>query len=153
MDKNITPAVKEDPGYPYTVFDKLDENQILAEIQGRVTTQWVYEVNGEKGLAKKGVDQCMLELCKAGWFFKDLEVKCVTDPGDEEFRLFTARVQGFRYTKEGAQVDMGINIGSKRQNIYIKFKNGGRKLDDFWYEKGCAKALRNAKARFIPVEI
>lgn len=152
MSKNQVATREEPKTNIYRVFDQLDEEQIVAEIEGRVTQAWVYEVNGETGISKKGVDQCMLEMTKSGWLFDELDVNVTPDPANDQYCLFSAKVKAYRYTKEGHKLEQGTQIGSKRQwrKMYAK----GKVTDDpFWYEKGCAKAIRNAKMRFIPVEI
>jgi len=151
--KNQQIAKKEDaPVTVYQVFDALDDEQIVAEIEGRITQAWVYDAGGKIGISKKGVDQCTLEMAKQGWVFNELNVDIKDDTSDPEYRLFSAKVQAYRFSKSGDKFEQGIQIGSKRQ--WIKMKDHGNIVPDpFWYEKGCAKAIRNAKMRFIPVEI
>lgn len=147
-------AKKEDTAVSvYQVFDALDDELILDEIKGRITEAWVYDAGGKIGISKKGVDQSILEMAKQGWVFEELDVKVFDDPSDADYKLFTARVQAFRYTKEREKIEQGIQIGSKRQWIKMRLTSGALQPDPFWYEKGCAKAIRNAKLRFIPVEI
>ena len=153
MSGNKLATTEAAPVSVYQVFDALDEQQIIDEIEGRIVDTWCYEVQGKTGLAKKGVDQCILEMGKGGWIFNELDERVVVDPGDDEYRLFSVKVQAFRYTPNGEKFDMGTVTGNKRQWVYQLTRDKKKEADPFWYEKGVAKAFRNAKMRFIPAEI
>ncbi len=146
-------VVKEQQENVFALFDKLDDDIILAEIENRVVSTWVYHFiqDGQDiwGLSKKGVDQALMELEKQGIIYDEPIVSIQPDPTDPDYILFFANIRKFRYDAQIRKIDLGSVSGYKRQ--CIKHKSGVN--DPFWFEKGAAKATRNAKARTIPVEI
>lgn len=145
-------AVREEVNV-FALFDKLDDELILAELENRVANTWCYHFSqqGQEvwGLSKKGVDQALMELEKQGLVYDEPIVTIQADPTDPEYVLFFSNIRKFRYDREYRKIDMGSVSGYKRQ--CVKMKNGTD--DPFWFEKGAAKATRNAKSRTIPIEI
>jgi len=150
-EKSITPAGTSHSAFQ--VFDALDDEAIVAEIEGRPIETWCYAAEGGLRLSKKGVDQCILELERQGWFYEEETLQCQQDPTNPEFVLFSAKVKKFRITQDGKRIECGTTIGTKRQSVLMKKRDGTLEEDPFWYEKGAMKAIRNAKLRTIPSEL
>jgi hypothetical protein len=51
--------------------------------------------------------------------------------------------------KDGLRIKLDSDIGTKRQAKFTKYGNA----NEFWFEQGCAKAMRNAILRLTPEEI
>lgn len=159
------------PQLPQTVFlaiELLDDAQIVAELQNQTVATWAYTiVAGGKpihGLSKVGVDEACSRLMGSQRRYYDEELEYAQDPTNRENILFEARVTEFTYalieqadgSKKSEKVMLSSHIGTKRQWIKMKLseKNGNKIIDDnFWFEKGSMKAIRNAKKRFISPEL
>lgn len=141
----------------FSIMDTFDDKAVMAEIEGRVGEKWVYhfKADGKElwGMGKLGVDQAAIHLAKKGYLLREISVECIPDPNSARHFLFTARVQKVAMQKDGQQFDLEVAIGVKRVATKILLKAGGSMDDPHWYEKGCAKALRNAKLKLIPDEV
>lgn len=151
-------AVREEVNV-FAIFDKLDDEIILAELENRVVDTWVYHFNQQGkeiwGLSKKGVDQALEEIEKQGVVFEELrDIQILPDPFEpDEYIQIIAQVRKFRYAPNGQKFDMGVLTGTKRQWKNEILKDGSIRADRFFFEKGIAKAFRNAKSRSIPAEV
>src|SRR3990170_6336586 len=142
----------------FAIMDSLDDDLVIAEIEKRVVDTWVYHFPAKEGpeiwgLSKKGVDQALEELEKQGLVFEEDFCSVVLDPSDSDYLLFSAKVNKYRYDRNLNRIHLGSLTGYKRQWIREKRKDGSLTTDRFYFEKGCAKALRNAKSRAISVEL
>jgi hypothetical protein len=153
------PAVRQDqPVDVFAVMDRLDDEIIQAELENRMVSTWVYSFKGDNGqqqmgLSKKGVDEACTEMAKKGHLIEEEDISYSPCPIDKEYVLFKARVRRVLINGDGGRVPMEPVFGTKRQWIKDFRKNGPPADDKFWFEKGCAKALRNARSRLIPAEI
>ena len=150
--------VKAEKGsLPFVLMDAADDALILAELEGRILDTWVYEFTsgGQKvqGLSKVGIDQATRELAKKGEVLRELECGYHVDPTDKNYVLFTVKVGRFAISKEGQEILLDTAIGAKRQWTKMARRDGRVVSDPFWFEKGLAKAARNAKQRLLPEEI
>jgi hypothetical protein len=155
-EKTSLPAVAE----PYNVFDLCDDEQVLAEMQGRVLDTYVYHFWGsdgkkQTGLSKVGVDWACRELAKRKEVIRVREntVHLMRCPINSEFVIAMIEAQRFGITDDGGEVPLDSAIGVKRQWTKMKKKNGDIIVDDFWAEKAISKATRNAKLSLIPQNI
>lgn len=140
-------------------FDALDDKIIIDELENRVIDKWVYHFKPKGapevwGLGKAGIDGCVRELSKKGIALREDEVKYEVDPTNSQYVLFMAKVSKHLIDKEGKEAMVESAIGTKRQWTRLMMKGVEKPpIDQFWFEKGSIKALRNAKARLIPEEI
>ena len=136
---------------PFTVMDKLDDEAIVAELQGQIvdTLAYQFEKDGQTvtGLSKAGVDAVCREMAKQGEVIRELELN-VLDTGED----YVAHVKAGRYiiqinqqTGESREVLLDTVFGVKRQPK--KYDNG--KTNPFAYEQAVSKASRNAKMRLL----
>jgi hypothetical protein len=138
---------------PYLSMDSSDDEQILAEIEGKaglVADKWVYVFmqGGKpiKGLSWIGTKNMVYYLRRKKQL--NLSVEEITyeqDPTDKDFVLFRAKVRDL--------VSNAVSFGVKRQGVKMQLKDGSKVLDPFWYEKGFSKAKRNAFQDFLPTDV
>ena len=136
---------------PFMAMDKLDDEAIVAELQGQIvdTLAYQFEKDGQTvtGLSKAGVDAVCREMAKQGEVIRELELN-VLDTGED----YVAHVKAGRYiiqinqqTGESREVLLDTVFGVKRQPK--KYDNG--KTNPFAYEQAVSKASRNAKMRLL----
>lgn len=87
--KQVAVAAQSLPADPFEMMDRMDDELIVAEIEGRVVDTWVYHFPGEAGveqwgLSKVGVDASCAELAKKGEVIRELELNFQADPVDAE---------------------------------------------------------------------
>lgn len=146
-------AIREEslPSDPYSIFDREDDALIVAELKGQVLDVCVYEFRqgGQQivGISKRGVDECKRELAKKG---EVLRVKAHDWRQEGEYGFFTVVSQRVAVSKDGREIILDEEIGTKRQWQKMKKRDGAIVPDPFWYEKGYAKAARNAYSALIP---
>ncbi len=158
MEETKTDAVAvREPTDIFARFDQLDDEAILAELEGRLTEVAVYHFNQQGkeiwGISKVGIDWATTELAKKGYILRDEKMDYQVDPTDPNYVLFTATVGKYFVAKDGAEAQGDAAIGNKRQSIKMQKRDGTTTPDPFWFEKGSQKAIRNARMRLIPEEI
>lgn len=147
--------IKKESQDVFELFDKLDDEVIIAELEHKVIDTWVYHFPQEGkdiwGIGKAGIDGSSDMLGKKGIALREDFVKCEQDPTNPEFMLFNASASKYLISSDGAtEVKVNSAIGTKRQWTMIRRKSDGHlMINKFWYEQGSMKALRNAKARLI----
>lgn len=135
---------------PFVAMDKLDEELIIAELQGQQVDTLVYQFENQgrvvTGLSKAGVDAVCREMAKQGEVIRELELN-VLDNGTEYIAHVKAGRFAIQVTPDGVQRDVLLDtvFGVKRQPK--TFENG--KLNPFAYEQAVSKAARNAKIRLL----
>ncbi|GAH47007.1 unnamed protein product [marine sediment metagenome] len=138
-------------------FEQLDDKVIIQLLEDQVAEAWVYHFKQEGkdiwGIGKAGIDGCAKEMGKKGIALREDSVDHVIDPTHPEFVLFTAKVTKHVVDEKGNEATVESAIGTKRQWIMIRRRDGKIATNKFWFEQGSQKALRNAKARLIPDEI
>ena len=136
---------------PFAAMDRLDDEAILAELEGRVMKALVYSFNqgGQTvtGLSKAGVDATVREMAKQHEVIRELDCT-FQDFGNDA--LFTAKAGRYAVkfdSEQGKAVEVLLDtrIGTKRQSK--KMPNG--RDNPFWFEQGSMKALRNANMRLL----
>ncbi|MHC1781620.1 MAG: hypothetical protein AB9891_02460 [Anaerolineaceae bacterium] len=142
------------PKDPFEVIDAMDDNLIMEEIKGRIADAWVYHFKDETGreqwgLSKIGVDAACSELARRGEVIRELEIRHEVDPTDAEFILFTAKAGRFAVARDGREVLLDTAFGTKRQSTKTLRRDGSSTYNNFWFEHGSTKALRNARNRLI----
>jgi len=140
----------------YLVFDRLDDQQIVAEMKGATLTEYVYEfTSGGKtvrGLSKAGTDDATRFMAvNYGEVLRELDV--TLELQDEDAAYFKATAARYRLMKDGTSIELDRVIGQKRQPKFGTSRDGKRYPNEFWYEQGGQKALRNAKQKLIPEPI
>ena len=143
---------------PFKAIDRLDDEQILAELEGRVSKVWVYQFQQDgktvEGLSKVGVDQACIDMSMQGQVIREGDLSYQQDPTDPKYMLFSAFASKYAVSADGREVFLDKVIGTKRQCIYITTKSEGvsDRVNPFWYEQGAMKAMRNARMRLITEE-
>lgn len=140
----------------FLAFDRLDDDQIVAEMKGAALQEYVYEFTegGQtvRGLSKTGTDDAArIMAVKYGEALR--EIDCWLEREDEEAAYFKAKVARYHIKDDGTAIEMDSSIGHKRQSKRVVLKSGGSKANPFWYEQGGQKALRNAKLKLMPETI
>jgi hypothetical protein len=140
---------------PFRAMDRLDDEQILNELEGRVSKVWVYQFQQDgktiEGLSKVGVDQACIEMSMRGEVIREGDLDYQQDPTDPKYMLFSAYASKYAVSKEGQEIFLDRVLGTKRQCVYIITRNEGvsDRVNPFWYEQGAMKAMRNARMRLI----
>ena len=146
----MSEAIEKKEQLPYLLMDKLDDDLIKQELEGKLPTVLTYHFKdkGQEiwGLSKAGVDECKNSLAKRGEVIREIECSYTEDK--DEFR-FTSKAARFAISKEGQEIMLDTAIGFKCQSKYFaqNIKN------KFAFEQGGIKSLRNACRRLIPMEI
>jgi hypothetical protein len=136
----------------FSLMDRLDEEAIVRELEGLVVNTLAYHFNdnGQEvwGLAKAGIDEACAHLARQGHVIRELELHHEVDHEREEayFRVLAGR---YIVLPDGREAMLDTAWGAKRQAL--TFRNG--KLNPHWFEQGCMKAARNARARLIGAEL
>jgi len=149
------------PAEAQEVFDLMeleDENQVLAELSGRVTEKYVYEFSGPEGpvtgLSYLGTNWACREYAKHGEAIRIVsKPEIQIDPIDPEYVIVSVVAQRYAINAEtGKETPLDSAVGVKRQWTKMKKKDGSIVEDRFAYEKACSKSQRNAKQALIPVD-
>lgn len=135
-------------------IDALDEQQVIARLTGglpEVTQKWVYSFPGVVGLSIDGVQEAARHLATQGEAIEQVWVHM--DDQNENEAFFTACAVRYAVSPTGQRVELDRAIRAKRQPKFTKLRNGGTQANEFWYEVGVAKALRNAVEALLPEAI
>jgi len=142
----------------FELCDREDEEQILAEIAGRVADKYIYEVKTpegpKEGLSYAGVNWACREYAKRGEVIRiSGKPDIIPDPMSPEHIIVSVLAQRFAIHPETSrEVALDSVIGCKRQWIKMEKRDGSIVVDRFYVEKAVSKAQRNAKAALIPTE-
>lgn len=158
--------------HDFEVFDLADEEQILAELGGRVTEKFVYELKGVKdpitglnvtGLSYAGTNWACREYAKHGEVIRVIgKPEVIVDPTDPNYIVVVITAQRFAVNSETQrETPLDTNFGVKRQWRLMKknkYENGqvvGEEIvqDPFFFEKAFSKSIRNAKQSLIPTDV
>ena len=145
---------------PFQAMDALDDELIIAEIEGRIVDKWVYHfpgAPGEKevwGLSKVGVDQACRVMAAQGEAIREENIEWTIDPTDNRYVLFKGFASRVIVSKEGIEAVLDRAAGTKRQCTMVVKRSGITKdKNAFWFEQGTVKALRNARSRLLSEEV
>jgi hypothetical protein len=145
-----TAIEKRDDALPFMLFDRLDDDIIKAELEGKIPTVLTYHFNQDGkevwGISKAGVDEAVREMAKRGEVIREMSLDCNETETDYLFKGVCSR---YAVSNDGREVQLDSRIGLKRQP---KCYNNG-KPNPFAYEQGGMKALRNANRRLISEEV
>lgn len=147
----ITPSIRAADGTPYLLFDRADDEAIVQKLKGQIASAYVYHFKQQGqdiyGLGVDGAEACKRELARSGEVIEEVDVQIEKDePGVAYFKAYARRVA---VNRDGHRIELDSAIGAKRQEKV--YPTG--KPNVFWFEQGCAKAIRNAILRLIPEEI
>lgn len=146
-------------------IDSLDDTAIIAAVSGQITKDWVYSFkqSGQlvEGLSIDGVEAAARESAKQGEAIRELDARLEYE--DEHEARFVARAGRYAVMADGTERLLDVAIRAKRQSKLIKLTADTAKKkglapdasieDEFWYEKGIAKAARNAKEALLSEEV
>lgn len=148
MTENL--PVEKDNSLPFKLMDALDDQLIIAELEGRMPEVLTYHFSdkGQEvwGLSKAGVDEATGELAKQGEVIREIEL-VFTDGEKEAF--FNVKAGRYVISKDGKEILLDTKFGTKRQSKKTPKGNDNQ----FWFEQGSIKACRNASMRLIPKTI
>jgi hypothetical protein len=151
----------------FEILDLADEEQIIAEISGRVTDKYVYSFKqaGQDvtGLSYAGTNWACREFAKQGEVIRVIHKDSIVDPINPEYIVITITAQRFAVNLEtNRETPLDSTFGIKRQWTKMKKRRydaqgnvvGEEIVEDphFW-EKGTSKAIRNAKQALIPTDM
>lgn len=137
----------------FLLFDRADDEQILARMQGAIIKDLVYAFPQGRdvvhGISVAGADECKRELAKTGEVIREEEAKIESETPDEA--RFVARASRWAVFLDGRpEVKLDTAVEFKRQEKYTRLRNGQMAPNDSWYETGGSKAMRNAVLKLIP---
>ncbi len=157
------PKPSEDTPAAIDVFsqmDKLDEDQVVAEMTGRraaIAEALVYTFKQQgkviAGLSKRGVDEAVRFMARMGQCIRETKLIAKRVESGIEARCLASL---YLVTQAGEERLLETRWGVKFQPYYERVFAGGRQQereDKFAYEKACMKACRNASRRLIPEEM
>jgi hypothetical protein len=159
MDAQQTARVAPDA---YEAFDMADDEQIIAELAGRVVPTYLYQVRDVDGklvtgLSVAGVNAVCREMGRRREAIrvKASTVQLTLDPTDPEYVIAVIEAERVRVNDDGVEVRLDTTVGVKRQSIMAepRGKNKRRDKDQFSAEKAISKASRNAKRGLIPESV
>lgn len=108
---------------PFQLMDRLDEEALNKELEGRVANELVYVVKdgGQEvvGLSKAGVDECCMALVTQGQVIREEDLE-YTERGEgvDAEALFKVRASRYAVSPDGREVRLDSVIGVKRQPLY-----------------------------------
>lgn len=134
------------------VFDGMDDRAIVAHLNGKATGSWAYriQVGGQwvEGLSVDGVQEIIRRLAAGGEVIR--EISCELTYEDAGEARFVATAGRYIISPDGREVLMDTAIRGKRQAKVLRRRDGREQADEHWFEKGVAKAVRNAAEALIP---
>ncbi len=140
--KTILPAIPQDQENPYELMERKDDEQILAELQGRFLDEYVYEFPQDgktvTGLSWIGTKEASRE-------YGGIQVPL------EKLRIVEENDKSITVALESRDIFTGTSrIGVKRQPKMIRMRDGSVKENPFYLEQAVSKAQRNAINAVIP---
>ena len=143
---------KANSATPYVLFDRADDEMIIAKLRGEVAKNLVYcfKQQGQMiyGLGIDGAEACKRELAKHGEVIEEESVEVVKE--DNYQVLVEARASRWAVNADtGTRLKLDTVIGVKRQEKMM----GSGARNPFWWEQAASKAMRNAILRLVPEEI
>jgi len=155
----------------FEAIELADEELIVAEIAGRVTDKFVYEMKGMRsengdpviGLSYSGTNWACREYAKQGECIRVVgRPEVIPDPLNPQYIVAVVTAQRVAIDPETKrETPLDSTFGIKRQWSMMKKKkweNGvcvGEEVvpDPFYFEKCISKAIRNAKQALIPTDV
>lgn len=130
----------------FELMDALDDEQTLAEIQGKVIEDYVYSVDGQYQLSKAGVNWACREYAKKKEIIRVIgHPQGIADPGDPEYVLVTTLAQRFALDEKGHEIGLDTYVGAKRQWRKMRLKDGSIVPNVYWWEHAVSKSQRNSR--------
>jgi len=138
-------------GLALITFDSLDDEIVVAELQGRAVSTWAYSFSQDgqqvTGLSIAGVEQACRESGRHGE-----AIRITRHDWRETDDAYYGTVEAGRYlvADDGREVLIDTALGSKREGKLKWSKNKNRwYTDQFAFEKALSKAARNAKGKLL----
>jgi len=141
-ETRIVPAHKV-----FLEMERRDEDQILAELRGKVVEEYVYRVEGRLGISYAGIN----EIC---YRMKHIHVEPWV-MWDEDEKYYYATVRAINTVEDISA--LGLGQQPKLMKVYDRDPRGRRletshlEEDRFAKTKALSKAQRNAKKAVIPL--
>lgn len=132
-----------------------DEEQILAELQGKVFDQrkFIYPTQGGGyQITYMGVNWACREFAAKGEAIEISDVaKIMYDQQNPEYILVQVLARRVKIDpKSGTRIVLDSSIGSKRKWTKEKLKSGEIRSDPFFFEKAISQAQSSAKRNLLP---
>lgn len=136
---------------PLALIDDVDLEEVMNKKLIPVP-EWTYsfQVKGQtvEGVSIKGAQDATRALSTKGEAIREQWVRLEKE--DEREAYFLACAARYAVAPDGREICMDTAIRSKRQPKFIKLRDGGEQFNEYWYEVGVAKALRNAVEALLP---
>jgi len=145
--KAILPAEPQEPAQngetgAYELMERRDDEQILAELQGRFLDEYVYEIN-QDGHAVTGLS--WIGTKEASREYGGIQVPL------EKLKIVEENEKSITLAVEARDVFTGTSrIGVKRQQKMLRRRDGSVMENPFYFEQAVSKAQRNAINAVIP---
>lgn len=126
----------------YELMERRDDEQILAELQGRFLDEYVYEIN-QDGHAVTGLS--WIGTKEASREYGGIQVPL------EKLKIIEENEKSITMALEARDVFTGTSrIGVKRQQKMLRRRDGSVMENPFYFEQAVSKAQRNAINAVIP---
>jgi len=136
------------------IFDRLDNDVIIAQLQGRSVTTWAYtfQQEGKKlsGLSVTGIEECSRLAAMRGEALRVLTFR-LEDQGEAYFAM--VECGRFAVREGGEAVLLDTALGTKREMKVKVRRSGGYYTDGNAADVAMSKAARNAKAKLLDPQL
>jgi hypothetical protein len=149
----VTEAEAQATSDDFALVNHEDEAEILAELRGAPADKFVYRnARGQWELTYAGTKWAVRKMAEKGETIRiDQHPKverCVIDPEYITVTVLAKRVMVDKDTKVETILD--TTIGSARNWIKQKMKDGSIHADDFFFSKCVSRATRNSQQSLLP---
>ena len=153
-NSSTVPAVRASPE-SFVLFDRQDDLAVIARIRGQALEELVYgfKQGGAMiyGLGVDGAQACKRELARIGEVIREDDIKIERE--DTEFVYIKAWASRWAVSPSGSKIELDNTIEVKRQRKFITRRDGSQEPNEFYWEQGASKAMRNAILNLVPQEI
>lgn len=151
-----TEAVAKIATEAFLLFDRQDDQAVLARIRGAALKEYVYGFKqaGQMiyGLGVDGAQACKRELARMGEVIEEDDI--VIEREDVEYAYFKAKASRWSVNgTTGQRIKLDTTIEMKRQAKFTTRRDGSVDPNQFWLEQGGSKAMRNAVLNLVPEPI
>jgi hypothetical protein len=155
MTTDMKPEALAIPTEAFLLFDKQDDLAVVARLRGAVLKEYVYAFRqgGQMiyGLGVDGAEACKRELARMGEVIREDEIDLIRE--DTERAYFRAKASRWAVKPGQPDVKLDTSVELKNQKKYITKRDGTLEPNEFWFEQGGSKAMRNAILNLVPETI
>lgn len=140
------------PTEAFLLFDKRDDLAVVARLRGAVIKEYVYafKQGGQMiyGLGVDGAEACKRELARMGEVIREDDVELIRE--DTERAYFKAKASRWSVKPGAPDVKLDTSVELKNQAKFVTRRDGSLEPNQFWFEQGGSKAMRNAILNLVP---